>query len=383
MSRRIVRRLLVGTASVLLVTGLATAPVADAASVTVLKSGLDNPRGVSYAAGKVFVAVAGRGGTDCPAGVTGEEGGPLCVGRTGKIIRVPAAGGPTATLERDLISFSDIPGGEAAEGPESVNATPQGLQVLYGESVVGFESQIPSAHRLHATDDRAVRAQMGALRLLSFHSDRRLADVGDADYSWTSVNKRLVPDQFPDANPNDVITVGSTTYVADAGANTIDAVTGGYVRPIAFLPNPATSDAVPTCVAKGPDNALYVGELSPGAPANGSKIYRYSLTRHTLSVWKTGLNVVDGCGFDAKGNFFAVEFQSHGFNPSPSGNPAGDIVEFTHSGARHVLGTGALFFPQGFATDSKGHLFVSNWSILTGTPAHPGAPTGQLVRVSY
>lgn len=377
------RRALTATAAALLVTGLATAPVADAASVTVLKSGLDNPRGVSYAGGKVFVALAGRGGTDCPTGVKGPEGGPVCVGRTGKIIRVPAAGGPTATLKRGLFSISSIPGGLAAEGPASVNATSRGLQVLYGESVVGFGSEIPSAHPLQAADDRAMRRDLGSLRLLHGRTDRRLADVGDADYSWSAVNKRLVPDQYPDANPNDVINVGSTSYVADAGANTIDSVTGAYVRQLVFLPNPASSDAVPTCLAKGPDNALYIGQLSPGAPANGSKIYRYSLSRHRLSVWKTGLNVVDGCGFDKKGNFFAVEFQAHGFNPGPSGNPAGDIVEFTHSGARHVLGAGKLFYPQGFATDNKGHLFVSNWSIFTGTPKGPGAPTGQLVRVSY
>jgi hypothetical protein len=379
---RWIRRALVGTAAALLVTGLATAPVADAATFTVLKSGLDNPRGLSYAGGKVFVALAGKGGSDCPSGVTGPEGGPVCVGRTGRVISVPAGGGSTVTLANHLISFSDVPGGLAAEGPESVNATPHGLQVQFGESVLGFTADIPSAHPLTASDDRAVRAYLGSLRLLSWHSDRRLADVGDADYSWTAVHKYLVPDQYPDANPNDVITVGSTTYVADAGANTLTAVDGGYARPIAFFPNPASSDAVPTCVAKGPDNALYVGQLSPGAPTNGSKIYRYDLTHHTLKVWKSGLNVVDGCGFDNKGNFFAVEFQAHGFNPSPSGNPAGDIVEFTHSGARHVLGAGKLFYPQGFATDNKGHLFVSNWSIFTGTPDH-GGPTGALVRLSY
>jgi sugar lactone lactonase YvrE len=98
-------------------------------------------------------------------------------------------------------------------------------------------------------------------------------------------------------------------------------------------------------------------------------------------VWKTGFNVVDGCGFDPAGNFYAVEFQSHGFNPGPTGNPAGDIVKIATDGTRTVLGAGQLFFPQGFTMDPSGNIYVSNWSIMTGTPAAPGAPTGQVVRV--
>jgi sugar lactone lactonase YvrE len=99
-------------------------------------------------------------------------------------------------------------------------------------------------------------------------------------------------------------------------------------------------------------------------------------------VWKRGFNVVDGCGFDKSGNFYAVEFQATGFNPGPTGNPAGDMVEISKSGKRSVLGAGKLFYPQGFATDSNGNVYVSNWSIMPGKPSAAGAPTGQIVRIS-
>ena len=58
------------------------------------------------------------------------------------------------------------------------------------------------------------------------------------------------------------------------------------------------------------------------------------------SVWRTGFNPVNGCGFDSKGNFYAVEFQANGFNPGPTGNPAGDIVKISPHGNRTVIGAG-------------------------------------------
>lgn len=371
------------TAVAILLAGVITAPAGSAASgFVVLKSGLDNPRGVSYDDGRLFVAEAGKGGTDCPAGAKGPEGGQLCFGRTGKLISLPAGGGAVHTIQSGLISMSGLPGGLAAEGVASVNSSERGLQTLFSGSVVGVLASIPSGKSLTPSDDAALRRSLGSIHRLGSGGDTRIADVGDSDYSWSAVHHNLVPDQFPDANPNDQLRVGTTTYVADAASNTLDAVTGGYVRQLAFLPNNGSSDAVPTCVAMGPDGALYLGELAPGATANGSKIYRYSLRYHTLRVWARGLNVVDGCGFDSSGNFYATEFQSHGFNPGPSGNPAGDVIQIRHNGTRRVLGAGHLFYPQGFATDNAGHIFVSNWSIFTGTPASPHMPTGQVVRLT-
>jgi hypothetical protein len=58
------------------------------------------------------------------------------------------------------------------------------------------------------------------------------------------------------------------------------------------------------------------------------------------------------------------------------------VIEISPSGKRTVLGAGKLDYPQGFATDSKGSVYVSNWSIMPGTPSSPGAPTGQIVRIS-
>jgi hypothetical protein len=361
-------------------------PVAQAAPVgpggpgfSVIAGGLNNPRGVVWSHGRLYVAQAGTGGADCPAGAVGGDGGPACFGLTGAITEL------TAGHRHDLVSglFSAAgKAGVAAEGVSGLTATGAGLRTAFGGSVVGTLAAIPKGSELTPADSAAGRAQLGRLALVDNGGLRALADVGDEDYSWSAVHQDLVPDQFPDANPNALKVVGNTTYVVDAGTNTLDSVDRtGRVNQLVFFPNPAQRDAVPTCVDRGPDGALYIGELAPGAPLNQGNIYRYDLATHHLSVWKTGFNVVDGCGFDHHGNFYVVEFQANGFNPGPSGNPAGDIIKITPEGTRTVLGAGQLFFPQGFTSDNAGNIFVSNWSIFPGTPARPGMPTGQVVQL--
>lgn len=358
-----------------------SAAAAPTTKVSVVSSGLNNPRGLTWAHGRLYLAEAGKGGTDCPPGAKGPTGGQLCYGLTGSLDAI--SGGSVHRVRAGLISFSDSPGGAAAEGVEAVTGVARGVQVVYGESVLAHLFRLPPGTHLTPADSAALRNEAGMLHSVIGTSERNLADVGDSDLAWSGVHQNLVPDQFPDANPNALLHLGPVTYVVDAGTNVLSSVSHGVVRQLAFFPNPAQSDAVPTCVAKGPDNALYVGQLAPGAGPNQGRIYRYSLSTGRLTVWKTGFNVVDGCGFDHAGNFYAVEFQAHGFNPSPTGNPAGDIIKISRNGKRSVIGAGSLFFPQGFAVDPKGNIYVSNWSIMTGTPSRPGGPTGEVVKISH
>ncbi len=359
------------------------AKAAASPTLSVVASGLDNPRGITWAHDHLYVTQAGHGGTDCPAGAMGAEGGPLCVGRTGSIGILKA--GVVSPVLSDLFSISDVPGGVASLGIAAVTATTNGVRAVYSESVVGFLDSLPDKTALTQSDNAAARGQLGKLITVSNHQSKVVADVGDSDYVWTAIHQGLVPDQYPDANPNALTVLGNTTYVVDAGANTLDAVDRrGGVQQLAFFPNPPAADAVPSCVAIGPDHKnLFIGQLSPGAPLNGSKIYRYNIKSHSLSVWKTGFNVVDGCGFDLHNNFYVVEFQANGFNPGPTGNPAGDVIRIAPDGTRTTIGAGKLFFPQGFATDHAGNVYVDNWSIFTAAPATPTTPTGQIVKISF
>jgi hypothetical protein len=348
--------------------------------VSVVVSGLNNPRGLAFAHGHLYVAEAGTAGSDCPKGAKGPTGGQLCVGPTSALALI--SHGAAHPILSGLISTSDT-GPVAAEGLEAVAGTKTGLRVVFGVSTLGMLASLPAGQTFTTADNAAVHHEFGRLDTVAGTHLTVLSDVADADYTWSKRHKNLVPTQFPDANPNALLQIGSTTYVIDAASNTLDTVDArGHVSRRAFFPNVGSSDAVPTCVAAGPGGNLYVGQLAPGARHNGGVIFRYNIAKRHVSVWKRGFNAVDGCGFDQAGNFYAVELQANGFNPSPSGNPAGDIIEIAKNGKRTVLGAGKLFFPQGFATDGQGNIYVSNWSIMPGTPTRPGAPTGEIVRIS-
>ena len=106
---------------------------------------------------------------------------------------------------------------------------------------------------------KKARNQLG--RLIVADGDghwKAVANVGLRDFIWTGQHKNLVPGQFPDANPYGVLALPGKRWVVDAGSNTLDRVSAdGDVRVVKFIPNPPSSDAVPTCVARGRDGALY------------------------------------------------------------------------------------------------------------------------------
>lgn len=343
-------------------------------TVTVVAAHVDNPRGLAFGPdGHLYVAEAGHGGSDCPPGAKSPEGQPVCFGLTGALARLGR--GKATPVYRGLASLAD-PAGIAAEGPSGLVWSGNVWQLVMGLS---SQQTVPG---LSAADAKASKAQLGRLVAIDRKGGhgRVVADVGGDDYRWSQRHHSYEPQQFPDANPFGAFADGKKTYVADAGTNLLTEVTGSKTSPLAFFPNPPVSDSVPTCVAKGPDGALYVGELTgAGNKAGAARIWRL-VVNHKPTVWRTGLSNVAGCGFDAHNNFYAVELQTAAFNPGPNGDPRGAVIKIAPNGTRTQLGYGKLFYPQGFAVSGNG-LFVSNWSIFPASAGSSNAPTGQVVRI--
>jgi hypothetical protein len=295
----------------------------------------------------------------------------VCFGLTGALSRV--GGGVATPMFRRLASLS-TPDGIAAEGAGGLVWNGKVWLVVMGLS---RHATIPG---LTADDTRISNGQLGRLISVDVHSrGGTVADVGGDDYRWTQQHQNLEPQQFPDANPFGIVQDGPQTFVVDAGSNLLTYVKGRKTTPRAFFPNPPVSDSVPTCAAKGPDGALYVGELTGGGnKAGAARIWRV-IPNHQPTVWRTGFSNVVGCGFDAHNNFYAVELQTTAFNPGPDGDAHGAVIKVAPHGKRTTLGYGKLFYPQGLAIKGDG-LYVSNWSIF---PAHPAGklPNGQVVRI--
>ena len=390
--RRYLRVLAAGFASIAVLVGTgSTQALGSGASwtITPVLSGLNSPRGLAFdGQGSLYVSESGQYRDIAPRnfGVT----------RTGKVDKYfLSTGAPRLVWSTAFDSLYDSTnGGPEVLGPEGISAIGNGcMNNSQGRreacQVLMIESE-SSAGVLTTTPGLPI-TQIGHLFRLDGTTGAATdkADVGAQQYTWTAQHADLFTD-FPDSNPygvlvtKDTTTGGIRTFVADAGANTVSEVMrDGTVRVIAFVPNDPIRDSTPTCIAQGPDGALYVGTLDfvanlfvlgPGQ----SHVYRIdpNTTEGYLTaahVWASGLTTITSCAFDRAGNYWATEM----FQPN-SGGPPGDLVRIPFSdptAAEHV-GGGSLPLPGGVAQGRDGGLYVSVNS------ANTDIDSGGVVRVA-
>ena len=367
----------------------ATAGVASATSWTIspVVGGLNSPRGVAFdGQGSMYVAEAGKFFNIAP--------GAFGASQTGKVSKFTLAGGaPSLAWSKSFDSVYDSSHGPEVLGPAGVsamgsgcmknsNGMREGCQVLalISESKSGVDKTTPGLNI----------PQIGHLYRLdgATGTPTDKSDVGDQQYAWAGAHASLWI-EFPDSNPYGVLvttdptTDAIRTYVVDAGSNTVSEVMpDGTNRVIAFIPNDPVRDSTPTCVAQGPDGALYVGTLDlvanlfvfgPGQ----SHVYRidpntsesYLTAAH---VWARGLTTVTSCTFDRAGNFWATEMFE------PTSGPPGDLVRipFANPASLTHIGGGALPLPGGIAQGPDGAMYVTIGS------ANTALNSGAVVRVT-
>jgi hypothetical protein len=310
-----------------------------ATSITVVAEGLHSPRGLAFGPGGIlYVAQAGD------------------AGHAGSIIEFRNSMSQNPT-------YRTIIDGLASTGGEGEFLGVSGISVLGRGANQGIFAIFGLSPQATGNDD------FGALQRINLDgTSDTLANVGSFDFIWTGDHASLW-EEFPDANPYGVLALPDHIYVADAGANTLDEVLAdGSIRVLAYFPNEIIRDAIPTCVAQGPDGALYVGTLTLVESivfGPSAKVYRVQPAQANLvdptltpmTVWASGLWPINGCTFGPDGNFYASQLFTHDFD-----DPQGDVVEirFSSPETHTFLTDGALSFAGGVAVGPNGDVFVAD-----------------------
>jgi streptogramin lyase len=385
---------------------------AQAASLSVIANGLDNPRNFDFAPdGSIYLTTSGKGGDGNDGRCIPSPSAqyiPLCAGSTGSLIKIAPDGTRTNVLN-SLTSIALVPSGEQAAGPADFKFDSQGNGYLL-TGVAGNPNERDT--KLKAPDlGKLYKVDLGTGGLTT------LADFAQYEIENNVDGTDLI------SNPYALTIKGNMGYVVDGGANTISSVAldGSGIKKTVALPKllvdpselefpsippigeipggdsappspgtgdippgqafPITQQSVPTGVTVAPDGSLTVAEYSY-FPYPEGKARIFSVDPETLEV-KTladGFTQLTGVTYDPEGNLYALqhintsewkEIQQGGV---VTGDISGSIIKIGKDGTRETIWNGeGLEAASGLVFGPDGSLYTSNRARL--------AEAGQLIKI--
>jgi hypothetical protein len=353
-------------------------------SVEVIAKGLVNPRGITFAPnGQLFVAEAGRGGNGkCTVLGDGQN---ACYGETGALTRIDPSGVRAPVRVVAGLPSLAATGGFGATGPYAVSFLGSGKANM----VIGLGTVAAARNGLGAKS-----ALLGSVVQVSRGGAvRPVADIA----RFEAINNPVPVTS--DSNPYGVVSLPGHSVVADAGANALFRVhANGHVSTLAvfetrYVPAPPQlqlspgstipMQAVPTSVVKGPDGALYVGQLTGFPfPVGGANVYRVGPDGGTPIVFASGFTNIIGLAFDAAGTLYVLEIGS-GPSGTPNGPPLagpGRLIR-VNADNTHTVIYDKLYYPGGLTIGRDGHAYVTNNGIVPGPVPGAFPDGGQVLRI--
>jgi hypothetical protein len=336
----------------------ATTVNAQAPSVLVIASGLDNPRGLAFGTdGALYVAEGGRGGTSTLCAPDPGTGANRCYGPTGAITRITGQGVHQRVIT-GLPSIAPV-GGDFATGPVDIDFAMGRTWVL-----IGFAG------------NPAVRAPFEAagIRLGSLV---RVLPTGQWDYvvDVSAHEAATNPDGLAiDTNPYGLRVLADRVIVVDAGANalfqiSLNAVISTLaVFPTRTLPSGVVMQSVPTAVTQGADGNFYVGELTGQPfPRGAARVYRVPSGGGTPVVVAEGFTNIIDVAFGPNGAGYVLEHDVDGIIPPLGPSNDGRLIRINPNGTQTVIATPGMIKPGGITVGPDGALYVTNRSIFAGS----------------
>jgi hypothetical protein len=334
---------------------------------TVVASGLDNPRGLTFGPdGNLYVALGGRGGTmhttsqDCMQ-VPGPIG-PYSGGFTSGIVKITPAG-VVSPVVTGLPSAQTAALGGLMSGVSDVK--------FVGRTLYALTSGAGCSHGLKGTDNEILRVNGNG-------TTTPIADLSAFIKSHPVANPE--EDDFePDGTWYSMAAVGSDLYAVEPNHGEIDRIStiNGSISRLVDV-SATQGHIVPTAIAQEslfgvPFNSFVVGNLGLFPIVPGSSQLMDVSFGGDLSVIATGFTTILGLDFDRFGNLYVLESMTAPGFPGPGEFGTGQILRIGFFGGTRVVATG-LTFPTGMTIGPDGALYVSNLGF-----AGPGA--GQILRI--
>jgi hypothetical protein len=366
------------------VSGMKTA---NAASFSVIADRLNNTRGLSFSLdGYLYITEAGTGGNGACIPPVSGQGGDLCYGTSGQVLKIENGQAKPVLTGLPSIALAD---GTGAGGPRDIQFDGAGKPYI----LVGYGAD-PTFR-----DRNLGNTTLGKIITPDFQTN-----------SWTTVadlaNYELLnnPDGGDlNSNPLGFYIDGDRLVAVDAGANNLLSVkTDGSnlqaltVFPQEILTNPVfpsagtpsnepnqvpTSTAappsqlpiqvVPSSVVKGLDGAYYVSQFTGFPfPEGGAKIYRVD-SEGKATVYADGFTQLTDLEFDTAGNLYALQYANQS---AWKGNFDGSLIKIANDGTRKTILSGnGLESPNALTIGTDGAIYISNRSDRPGQ--------GQIIRV--
>lgn len=331
-------------------------------NVTVVATGLHNPRGLNFAPdGSLYVAeAAGDGVSSGDCGTMGD-GSTKCSANTGSVTRIDLRSGDSSRV------LTELPSLIAEDGSAGGGSGPQDV-VFQGMGNGYVTIGLGGAPEKRITYFGDAGAFYG--RLVRFNPSGKVRFNEDiAGYELENN-----PDGFvPDSNPYGMAAVPGAVIIADAGGNDlIKVAANGTISTLAVfptapnipgLPGPPNVQAVPTSVAVGPDGAYYVGQLTgfPFIPGRAN-VFKVPAEGGVPEVVYGGFTNIIDVTFGPDGSLYVLEMAQNGI---PNFGGGGRIVRIAPDGTQTDVLSGPqfLFAPGGIAVGRDGALYVTVGSI--------------------